>query len=93
MIRSLADAETERFFTTCQSRRLPSEILRRAAMRLEQLHAAERVEDLRLPPSNRLEKLVGGRSGQWSIRINARWRICFRFEGTDAFEVEIVDYH
>lgn len=62
-------------------------------MRLEQLHAADRVEDLRLPPSNRLEKLVGDRSGQWSIRINGRWRICFRFEGSDVFDVEIVDYH
>ena len=93
MIRTFADTETEHFFASGESRRFPREILRRTAMRLEQLHAAEREEDLRLPPSNRLEKLTGGRSGQWSIRINARWRVCFRFENTDAFDVEIVDYH
>ena len=62
-------------------------------MRLMQLHAATRVEDLRLPPSNRLEALARDRVGQWSIRINDRWRICFRFEGGDAYDVEIVDYH
>ena len=50
-------------------------------------------EDLRLPPSNRLERLRGGRKGQWSIRINDQWRVCFRFEGGDAFDVEITDYH
>ena len=62
-------------------------------MRLTQLNAAVRVEDLRMPPSNRLEALHGDRDGQWSIRINDQWRICFRFEDGDAFEVEIVDYH
>lgn len=65
----------------------------RVAMRLNQMHAATRVEDLRLPPSNQLEKLSGDREGQWSIRINGQWRVCFRFEGCHAFEVEIVDYH
>ncbi len=93
MIQTFADAETERFFVTGKSRRLPSEILKRAAMRLSQLHAATRIEDLRLPPSNQLEKLSGDRSGQWSIRINGQWRICFRFEGEHALAVEIVDYH
>lgn len=62
-------------------------------MRLNQLHAATRLEDLRLPPSNRLEALSGDRAGQWSIRINRQWRLCFRFEGNHAFDVEIVDYH
>jgi proteic killer suppression protein len=62
-------------------------------MRLTQLNAAVRVEDLCMPPSNRLEALHGDRDGQWSIRINDQWRICFRFEDGDAFEVEIVDYH
>ena len=62
-------------------------------MRPVQLNAATRVEDLRMPPSNRLENLRGNRSGQWSIRINDQWRICFRFEDGDAFDVEIVDYH
>jgi proteic killer suppression protein len=72
---------------------LPAEIHKRAAMRLMQLDAATRVDDLRLPPSNRLEALRHDRSGQWSIRINDRWRVCFRFENGDAFDVEIVDYH
>jgi toxin HigB-1 len=93
MIRSFADDETERFYTTGKSRRLPSEIRTRAAMRLTQLNAATRVEDLRLPPSNRLEALRHDRVGQWSIRINDQWRVCFRFENGDAFDVEIVDYH
>ncbi|MGQ0750351.1 MAG: type II toxin-antitoxin system RelE/ParE family toxin [Betaproteobacteria bacterium] len=65
----------------------------RAAMRLTQLHAATRIDDLRLPPSNRLEALKGDRKGQWSIRINDQWRVCFRFEGGHALDVEIVDYH
>lgn len=93
MIKSFADAETGRFFETGQARRLPQDILRRAAMRLAQLHAAVRVEDMRLPPSNRLEALKGARAGQHSVRINDQWRLCFRFEAGDAFDVEIVDYH
>lgn len=93
MIQSFADAKTERFFETGRSRRFPPNVLRRAAMRLNQLHAATRLEDLRLPPSNRLEALSGDRAGQWSIRINRQWRLCFRFEGNHAFDVEIVDYH
>jgi proteic killer suppression protein len=62
-------------------------------MRLLQLDAATRLDDLRLPPSNRLEALKGDRMGQWSIRINNQWRVCFRFESGDAFDVEILDYH
>ena len=62
-------------------------------MRLTQLNAATRVDDLRLPPSNHLEALKGVRKGQWSIRINDQWRVCFRFEKGDALDVEIVDYH
>jgi proteic killer suppression protein len=62
-------------------------------MRLTQLNAATRIEDVRLPPSNRMEALKQDRLGQWSIRINDRWRLCFRFENGDAFDVEIVDYH
>lgn len=93
MIRSFADAETKRLFATGKSRRLPPEILRRAIIRLTQLDAATVVEDLRLPPSNRLEALSGERTGQWSIRINDQWRLCFRFAESDAFEVEIADYH
>lgn len=93
MIRSFADKETETFYVTGKSRRLPVDIQKRAAMRLTQLNAAVRVEDLRMPPSNRLEALHGDRNGQWSIRINGQWRICFRFEDGDALDVEIVDYH
>ncbi|MBI3043538.1 MAG: type II toxin-antitoxin system RelE/ParE family toxin [Betaproteobacteria bacterium] len=93
MIRSFASAETERFFATGKSRRLPPEIRKRAAMRLTQLDAATALEDLRVPPSNRLEALKHDRKGQWSIRINDQWRVCFRFEKSNAFDVEIVDYH
>lgn len=93
MIQTFATSETENFFATGKSRRLPTEILKRTAMRLNQLHAATKIEDLRLPTSNQLERLSGNRYGQWSIRINEQWRICFRFEGDHAFDVEIVDYH
>ncbi|ODS95932.1 MAG: plasmid maintenance system killer [Lautropia sp. SCN 69-89] len=93
MIRSFADPETERFFGTGRAARMPPEIRRRAAMRLGQLNAATRIDDLRMPPSNRLEALKGDRAGQWSVRINDQWRLCFRFEDGDAFDVEIVDYH
>jgi proteic killer suppression protein len=93
VIRSFASGETERFFATGKSRRLPPEIRKRAAMRLTQLNAATRLDDLRVPPSNRLEALKHDRTGQWSIRINDQWRVCFRFENGDAFDVEIVDYH
>jgi addiction module HigA family antidote len=93
MIRSFADSETERFYTRGKTRRLPPEIRMRAAMRLIQLNAASRIQDLRLPPSNRLEALEDDRAGQWSIRVNDQWRVCFRFENGDAFAVEIVDYH
>ncbi|MDP3638974.1 MAG: type II toxin-antitoxin system RelE/ParE family toxin [Azonexus sp.] len=93
MIRNFADKETENLFSTGKSRRLPQDILRRAVMRLTQLDAAMAVEDLRLPPSNRLEALSGDRQGQWSIRINDRWRLCFLFANGNAGDVEIVDYH
>ena len=93
VIRSFASAETQRFYASGKSRRFPSEIRSRAAMRLTQLDAATRIEDLRLPPSNQLEVLKGDRKGQWSIRVNAQWRVCFRFDKGDAFDVEIVDYH
>jgi proteic killer suppression protein len=93
MIRTFASSETERFFATGKSRRLPQDILKRAAMRLTQLDGAVFLDDLRIPPSNRLEALAHDRAGQWSIRINDQWRVCFRFENGDAYEVEIVDYH
>jgi proteic killer suppression protein len=93
MIRNFASTETEQFFASGKSRQYPPEILKRAAMRLTQLDATTRIEDLRLPPSNRLEALARDRAGQWSIRINDQWRVCFRFESGDAYDVEIVDYH
>lgn len=93
MIENFANPETANLFATGKSRRLPPEILHRAVMRLTQLDAAVEVEDLRQPPSNRLEALAGDLAGKWSIRINARWRICFRFKRGNAQDVEIIDYH
>jgi proteic killer suppression protein len=93
MIQSFASSETERFFATGKSRRLPPDIQKRGVMRLTQLDGATTLEDLRFPPSNRLEALAHDRAGQWSLRINDQWRVCFRFENGDAFDVEIVDYH
>lgn len=93
IIRNFADKETESLFRTGTSRRFPPDILRRALLRLNQLEFAEKVDELRFPPSNHLESLSGNRTGQWSIRINAQWRICFRFIDRDAVEVEIADYH
>lgn len=93
MIIDFSDSETASLFQTGKSRRFPPEILQRALMRLTQLHAATSIEDLRLPPSNHLEALSHNRLGQWSIRINQQWRLCFRFADGDAHDVEIVDYH
>ena len=93
MIRSFATSETAQFYSTGRPHRFPPSILKHATMRLTQLDAATRIEDLRLPPSNRLEALALDRAGQWSIRINDQWRVCFHFENGDALDVEIVDYH
>lgn len=93
MIQTFASSETESFFETGKSRSFPPEILKWAAMLLTQLNAATVVEDLHIPPSNHLEILSGNRDGQWSIRINQQWRVCFYFKDGDAFNVEIVDYH
>jgi proteic killer suppression protein len=93
MIRSFADREAERLFATGKTRRLPQDIVRRALARLKYLSLATSPDDLREPLSNRLELLTGDREGQWSVRINDQWRLCFRFENGDAFDVEIVDYH
>jgi len=93
MIRSFADQETEKVFNRRFSRKLPPEIQRSARRKLEVLNVAKVLQDLRVPPGNRLEKLVGDRAGQHSIRINQRWRICFLWRRGDAYDVEIVDYH
>jgi len=93
MIKSFTDAETERFYNTGKTKRFPPDILKRAIKRLTQLDAATRLDDLRMPPSNRLEALTGDFSGKWSIRINDQWRLCFRFKNGEAWDVEIIDYH
>jgi len=93
MIKSFADKETEKVFHRQFSRKLPADIQRMARRKLEMLEAAEQLSDLRIPPANRLEKLAGDRVGQYSIRINQQWRICFEWREKDAYEVEIVDYH
>ena len=93
MIRSFRDRDTEGVFCRERSRRLPPTLQRIAQRKLAILHAADSVQDLRVPPGNRLERLSGDREGQHSIRINDRWRICFRWSDGDAHDVEIVDYH
>jgi proteic killer suppression protein len=93
MITSFANKETEKLFATGKSKKLPMEIITRAIMRLTQLDNVREVTDLLIPPSNRLAALSGDRTGQWSIRINDQWRICFIFANGDATDVEITDYH
>lgn len=93
MIKSFADRETERIFQRDSSRRFAPDVQRKARIKLEILDAAETLLDLRIPPSNHLEKLTGDRQGQHSIRINKQWRICFVWQDGHAYRVEIVDYH
>jgi len=93
VIRSCADSDTERLFHREPVRRWGPDVQRAALRKLVLLDAAEALGDLRVPPGNRLEKLSGNRSGQYSVRINAQWRICFRWRDGDAYEVEITDYH
>jgi proteic killer suppression protein len=93
MIRSFACRETERLFNDETSRRLSHQIQPAARRELLLLNQARSLNDLRVPYGNHLEALKGVRKGQHSIRINDQWRICFRWEGQDAFGVEIVDYH
>lgn len=93
MIRSFADRQTERLFRGRRSRAVPTDIRERALAKLVAINIATNVEELRVPPGNRLEKLRGDREGQWSVRINQQYRVCFFFEGGDAYEVEVTDYH
>ena len=93
MIRSFANAETEKVFHRQFSRKLPSDIQQIALRKLRMLNNAHAVNDLRSPPANRLEKLDKDRAGQHSIRINDQWRVCFTWQDGDAYDVEIVDYH
>ena len=93
MIKSFACKETKKLFGRQFSRKLAQTIQRVARRKLGILDAAEVLQDLRIPPSNRLEKLLGDRKGQYSIRINDQWRICFSWRGGNAYDVEIADYH
>jgi proteic killer suppression protein len=93
MIKSFRDRETEKVFQRRFSQRLPNEIQSMALRKLRMLSNAASLNDLRNPPANRLEKLSGDRDGQYSIRINDQWRICFSWREADAYEVEINDYH
>lgn len=93
MIKSFADRDTEALFQRQRVRRFPADLLRSMLRKLVAFDAAEALDDLRVPPGNRLEELKGDRAGQHSIRVNDQWRICFRWKDADAYEVEIVDYH
>lgn len=93
MIQSFGDRDTERLFRRDRVRRFPAELQRTMLRKLVLVDAAEQLDDLRVPPGNRLEKLRGDRAGQHSIRINDQWRVCFRWKDGNAYEVEIVDYH
>lgn len=93
VIKTFADRETENLFAVGKSKRLPPDVARRARRKLEYIHLAARLADLRVPPGNRLHKLGGDRKGQYAIAVNDQWRICFRFVDTDAYDVEVADYH
>jgi proteic killer suppression protein len=93
MIRSFKDKDTKVIFERKRGRKLSGPLSQRAFEKLLILDAAERIDDLRIPPGNRLEDLKGKRQGQYSIRINDQWRICFHWKNGDAFDVEICDYH
>jgi proteic killer suppression protein len=93
VIRSFKDKETEKVYRREFSRKMPKDVQPAALRKLKMLHNSHGLHDLMTPPGNKLEKLAGDRMGQHSIRINDQWRICFVWEGNDAYEVEIVDYH
>jgi proteic killer suppression protein len=93
MIKSFKCKETEKIFAREFSKKLPRDIQRTALRKLSYIHAAANMNDLRIPPSNCMEKLKGDREGQHSLRINDQWRICFKWIDNDAYDVEITDYH
>ena len=93
MIKSFTDTETEKVFHRVFSRKLPGDIQSVALRKLRMLNNAHGIDDLRIPPANRLERLSGSRAGQHSIRVNDQWRVCFTWSDGDAYDVEIVDYH
>lgn len=93
MIKDFKDKQTELVWNGTVSKRLPQTIQAVARRKLRMLNNAATLNDLRMPPANRLERLRGSRAGQYSIRINDQWRICFNWKDRDAYQVEIVDYH
>ena len=93
MIKTFKSDETQKIYQRQRSRKLPSDIQQIALRKLRMINNSASINDLRVPPANHLEKLSGNRTGQWSIRINDQWRVCFRWEGSDAYDVEIADYH
>jgi proteic killer suppression protein len=93
MIKSIKDKETERVYNRSLSKKLPSDIQQVALRKLRMLNNAKSINDLRVPPANRLEKLKGDNENLYSIRINDQWRICFNWQNGNAYNVEIIDYH
>ena len=93
MIKSFGDKETEKIWNGHQSKKLPADIQNVARRKLRMINNAQNINDLRIPPANHLEKLSGNLLGFHSIRINKQWRVIFKWENDDAFEVQIVDYH
>ena len=93
MIKSFSDKESEQFYVTGKSRKIPSTIHKVALRKLDYLNSAFELDDLKVPPANRLEKLSGDLKGFYSIRINKQYRVIFKFENNNAYEVKITDYH
>jgi len=93
VIKGFKDKETQKLFMGRRSKAVSGHTVRRARIKLAQLDQVESVEELKVPPGNRLHKLSGDREGQWAMRVNDQYRICFRFENGDAYDVEATDYH
>jgi len=93
MIKTFADRRTQELYLTGKAKRFPPEVAGRAARKLEYVDLATSLDDLKVPPGNRLHRLGGDREGQHAIAVNDQWRICFRFEDGDAYDVEVCDYH
>jgi len=93
VIKTFADRHTQELYATGRSRRLPADVVKRARRKLEYVDLAARLDDLKVPPGNRLHALGRERAGQHAISVNDQWRICFRFADGDAYDVEITDYH
>lgn len=93
VIKTFANRHTQELYVTGRSKRFPPDITQRVRRKLEYINLATRLDDLKVPPGNRLHQLEQDREGQYAISINAQWRICFRFVGGDAYDVEVADYH